>query len=210
MVANPNQRKNPVIRVVGSVASGNAGRGYRKVPSWWRDFCVSATPLLKPNQQIMNTNINESSDVNKNILLKSYLVGSVPTLLLIWFISSALEESFFLVLLIAGGIYFGWLAYKAIITSITFHLFLKSDMVQSYVNVFRTNSFPKPDNVDSDSLEPYLESLAMDPDNHPVNIVATTILSEFGHARSSGSMLALLRFRKVVLEALKRYQYTNR
>jgi hypothetical protein len=57
MVANPNQRKNPVIRVVGSVASGNAGRGYRKVPSWWRDFCVSTTPLLKPNQQIMNTAI---------------------------------------------------------------------------------------------------------------------------------------------------------
>lgn len=61
MVANPNQRKNPVIRVVGSVIRGNSGIGYRKVPSWWRDFCVSLHQLL----EIRTTNNMKS---NKNPL----------------------------------------------------------------------------------------------------------------------------------------------
>jgi len=40
MVKNPNQHKEPIIRVVGSVSTGNGGRSYRKVLSWWWAFCV--------------------------------------------------------------------------------------------------------------------------------------------------------------------------
>jgi hypothetical protein len=42
MVAKRVQHKQPVIQGVERVASGNAGRGYRKVPSWWRAFCMKA------------------------------------------------------------------------------------------------------------------------------------------------------------------------
>ena len=153
---------------------------------------------------------NEQEKINKNSAIKAYLVGAIPFLFLVWLIGNLFESSFMETFIVIVVAYFAWTVFKSIITSITFHLFLKKDLVQNYFNIFNTNSFPEPDNSDIENLELYLESVAMDPDNHPTNIVATAILNEFGNARTSGSMLVLFRLNGATKEALKRYQHQFR
>lgn len=155
----------------------------------------------------MNKNIDDQNEVNKNILLKSFLVGSIPILLLAWFLSSTFEDSFFKTLLVLGGVYLAWVIYRSIITSITFRLFLRKDMINKFAHDLHANNFPKPEDYEMENVEDYLRMVAMDPDNHPRNIIAATMLSEFSHARIQGSMLVLLRLNKVTKEALKKYNY---
>lgn len=155
----------------------------------------------------MNNKIDDQNEVNKNILIKSSLVGSIPILLLTWFISSAFDEKFFKVLLIIAAVYFGWVIYRSIITSITFRLFLKNDLIRRYAHDLRSNNFPKPEDYELENVEDYLRTVSMDSDNHPRNIIAATMLSEFTHARTQGSVLILMRLTKVMREALKKYHY---
>lgn len=153
----------------------------------------------------MTQNNNDLDKINKNIYIKAYLVGIVPFLILVWFLGKAFESSFIQTLLIIGGIFLVWTIFKSIITSITFALFLKNDLIQKYLHEFRANDFPKPQDYEVEEVEAYLQSVAMDPNNHPQNVLAGGMLSEFGHARAQGSMLVLLRLNKVMKEALRQY-----
>lgn len=100
-----------------------------------------------------------------------------------------------------------WTIFKSFITTITFNLFFKRDLIEKYLHEFKENNFPKPNEYELEEVESYLQAIAMTSDNHPKNIVATSMLSEFSHARSHGSILVLLRIRKVMRQALKRYNY---
>ncbi len=150
---------------------------------------------------------NDLDEINKNIAIKAYIVGTIPFLLITWFISNALDSSFIETILIIGGILLAWTIFRAIVTAITFRLFLKNDLIRMYVNMFRANNFPKPEEYHIESPEQYLRELANEADNFPQNVLATTMLCEFGHARTSGQMLVLFRLNKVMKEALIKYNH---
>lgn len=152
----------------------------------------------------MNNN-NDLDKINKNIYIKSYIVGIIPFLLLVWILGKAFGDTFLTSLLFVTGAFIVWSIFKTIITSITFNLFLKNDLVQKYVHDLRKNNFPKPEGYDFEEVESYFQTIAMDPDNHPQNIIAATMLSEFGHARTQGGMFAVMRLNTVMKEVLKRY-----
>ncbi len=148
---------------------------------------------------------NDLDKINKNIYIKTYVVSIVSYLILVWLISAFLESPFIQTLLITGGAVLAWTIFKSIIGSITFNLFFKNDLIEKYLHEFKANDFPKPQDYEMEEVESYLQTIAMNPDNHPKNIVATGMLSEFGHARTQGSMLVLLRLTKVMKKALRKY-----
>lgn len=150
---------------------------------------------------------NDLDKINKNIYIKTYVVSIVSYLILVGLISTFLESSFIQTLLVTAGALLVWTIFKSIIGSITFNLFFKNDLIEKYLHEFKANDFPKPQDYEMEEVESYLQTIAMNPDNHPKNIVATGMLSEFGHARTQGSMLVLLRLTKVMKKALRKYSY---
>lgn len=155
----------------------------------------------------MTNNNNDLDKINKNILVKSYLIGCIPVLILAWFLSGFLEESFLKALLIIGAVYLGWIIVRAIYTSIIFHLFFKKDLMELSLHELKLNNFPEPEDYEIENVETYLETVAMDPNNHPRNIVAATMYNEISSLRRQGKILALARMHKVMGNALKKYQY---
>ena len=155
----------------------------------------------------MNKNIEDEEKLYRSLSIKSFVIGVISLLTLIWLVSSALGEDFLTVLLVVTGLYVAWSVCRIILTSITFNLFLKSDLVRLNLSLLKQSNFPAPSDYEVEHPEDYLATLASEENNYPINVHAATMLNEYSHARRQGKILGLLRFNKVMRTAL--YKYRN-
>lgn len=152
--------------------------------------------------------MDSNTEQVKNTYIKVFLVGLIPPVLLVWIISKMLDESFTTVLLFVAGAYIALSIYKAVITAITFRLFLKRDMVNAYLQDLRKHDFPEPESVlqKGDPVEWYFENIALDPHDHPRNVAAVAMITPITNARLQGQLLVTLRLNSVMREALNQYR----
>lgn len=155
----------------------------------------------------MNNLNSDPNRIGKNVLIKSWLLGVVQTLLLVWLVSYIMDGDFITVLLFMGALYIGWVIYRAITSAIAFHLFLKSDLIEGTFRELTSNNFPRPEDYEIDNPEDYLSTVVMDAENHPRNVIAATMLSEFSQLRRQSSILGILRLNRVMREVLRKYRY---
>jgi len=143
-----------------------------------------------------------TSDIQKTALW----VNFIPFLLLTYILSEFFNEGFFLTLIFVIGIYFVYIIFKTIVTSITFSLFLKQKFINYYLALFRELKFPNPvDYYIDDSLNYLAEVSADEKNGHQITIISAGLFSEISTIKSQGHLVGFYRINRVVRRALEEY-----